>query len=484
MTLSPADKTWLQFHGITAIEAERQLKLLTQGVTPPVLERAASLGNGIARLSPIDREHWIHQNLTHDHQIGFFVPASGAASRMFAELRELAVDSERLSKNAAARTFLMSHLVTRCLGRAGIIPRSLTERARALLEPAPQGLGWTCLPKAFLPFHLQGDTIRTALEEQISESCDILWRESRGTLHFTIDDTHLDEAAELCQQSGASAKAAEHHLELMFSAQASSTGTLCLCHGEIARDPDNHPRLRAGGHGSLLGNLGQTPGEVVLIKNIDNIQPGWRRGLTVPWRLALANIALKLRLLGNALLLCAPHSKQETVCTKELSQLLVRLGRPEPEDAAHLRDLVNRPLRVAGMVRNSGAPGGGPFWVAGHGLQIVEQSEIADTPEQQGILHQSTHFNPVDMACCMRRPDGTLYDLSAFANPSRAFISEKTDSDGQKLLALERPGLWNGSMDGWLTILVEIPSETFLPAKTIFDLSHPWRQPPEGNEEF
>jgi hypothetical protein len=482
MPISSADEAWLARYGIPTTEARRQVRLLQSGTPSLRLSRAARIGDGIVRLTLLERDHWVHQ-ARGSASLGFFVPASGAASRMFAKLRELAVAPAALASNPQVRALLNCAVVRHSLDAAGLASSVVAEEVQALLAAPPKGLGWLDLPKAFLPFHVDNrNGVHTAFEDQIHEICDTLGTHRRGSLHITLNAEQLQERLQL--QAIVKRIACEHEcfLELEISAQDPATDTLALCSdGDLARDVLGHPKLRAGGHGSLLENLSATPGDAVLIKNIDNIQPRWRQGGVVPWRLALAGIALELRRQGDRLLSSHPRSLAESETTKTFSSLLTHLGRPTPGNIELLRDLAARPLRVAGMVRNDGAPGGGPFWVEGKGLQIVEQSEVSQDAEQRVILENATHFNPVEMACCMRRPDGSPHDLEAFRDPTRAFVSEKPDGNGESLRVLEHPGLWNGSMGGWLTVFVEIPPETFLPAKTIFDLSHPWRQPPEGN---
>ncbi|MEN9353975.1 MAG: hypothetical protein RL318_1300 [Fibrobacterota bacterium] len=481
MPFSPADQAWLSTRGISPEESLRQVTLLEQGTVAPVLERAASLHDGIAELAPAERDHWVKTGREAGRSIGFFVPASGAASRMFAGLKALQENPAKLEQDPAVKTLLATPAVHTSL-TAFNAPATATQSVTTLLTAPPEGLGWPSLPKAFLPFHMQDDQrTQTAIEAQMQESCTVLGPGSKGTLHCSLSPEHLAKEPELKKWIEAISRTNGCTLEFIATVQESSTDTLALAaDGEIARDKQGNPLLRAGGHGSLLANLARTPGEVILVKNIDNIQPHWRQEHVVPWRLALAGIALELRRRGDALLTSAPGSSQESEHAEAFATLLAKLGRKEKMDATSLRSLADRPLRAAGMVRNDGAPGGGPFWVAGKGLQIVEQSEVSPESSQQAILGSATHFNPVDMACCLNRPDGSRYDLETFRDPTRAFIAAKPDGKGGTLQVLEHPGLWNGSMGEWLTVFVEVPPDTFLPAKTVFDLSHPWRQSPEG----
>jgi len=478
MSLSPADETWLAGRGIAAGEARRQLELLTRGAVPPTLARAARLADGIAALPEEQRDRWARQFRSRTGEVGFFVPASGAASRMFAGLKSLLETPEALEQDAKVRALLECPAVAQSLEPSR--PADTASAVRTLLSPSPEGLDWPSLPKAFLPFHLDGaGKAQTAIEAQMQESCALLGPGGQGTLHCSLSPEHLGREARIREQASTFASAAGCKLGFMATEQDPSTDTLAVDgNGIVARDGQGNPLLRAGGHGSLLKNLARTPGEVVLVKNIDNIQPDWRKELVLPWRQALAGIALELRRLGDALLASAPGSSDEKEKAEAFASLLADLARPEPFDIAALRSLADRPVRACGMVRNDGAPGGGPFWVEDKGLQIVEQSEVSNDPAQQELLKGSTHFNPVEMACCLRRPDGSLHDLEAFRDPSRAFLACKPGPKGGTLTVLEHPGLWNGSMGKWLTVFVEIPPDTFLPAKTVFDLAHPWRQKP------
>lgn len=478
MSLSPADETWLAGRGIAAGEAKRQLELLTRGATPPRLTRAARLGDGIAPLSQAQRDRWSRQFRAHAGDVGFFVPASGAASRMFAGLKALLETPETLEQDAKVRALLACPAVAQSLEPSA--PADTTSAVRTLLSPRPEGLDWPGLPKAFLPFHLDASgKAQTAIEAQMQESCALLGPDGQGTLHCSLSPEHLERETRIREQAAAFAGAAGCRLGFMATEQDPSTDTLAVDgNGNIVRNGQGNPLLRAGGHGSLLKNLARTPGQVVLVKNIDNIQPHGRQELVLPWRQALAGIALELRRQGDALLASAPGSDEEKEKANGFASLLADLARPESLDIAALRALADRPVRACGMVKNDGAPGGGPFWVEGKGLQIVEQSEVSNDPAQQELLKDSTHFNPVEMACCLHRPDGSRHDLEAFRDPSRAFLACKPGPKGGTLTVLEHPGLWNGSMGKWLTVFVEIPPDTFLPAKTVFDLAHPWRQKP------
>jgi hypothetical protein len=240
--------------------------------------------------------------------------------------------------------------------------------------------------------------------------------------------------------------------------------------------------LRPGGHGALLGNLGKTKGDLVFVKNVDNIVPDRLKPERIEWNRALAGLLLELRKEAFERL---DALERGTSGSSKAAFVFVRdrLGLEAPTGAAELPwllDRLDRPMRVCGVVPNTGEPGGGPFWVrsaqGARTLQIVESAEVDASPEQRAIFGRSTHFNPVDLVCAMNDRRGRRYDLSKFVDPDAVFISKKS-FDGRELRALERPGLWNGGMSGWNTVFVEVPGSTFHPVKTVFDLLRPSHQP-------
>jgi hypothetical protein len=418
---SAADRASIAAHGLTEAEALRQLALLRDPPAPRRLVRAATAGDGIVRIP--EREHTellaLADEAARAGRLSKFVPASGAASRMFGFLLAGAPESpekRRFFESVDAFAF------------AGDLDR---------LASTPKGL---------LPFHRYPEGSRTPFEEHLFEAADTV-RDASGLcrVHFTVSPEHralfekkLSEARPRVE------RATGARFVVSFSEQAPSTDT-------IAGDPGGGPfrtasgalLFRPGGHGALLANLGDVAcegGDVVLVKNIDNVVPDARRGPTLLWK-------------------------------RLLSGLLVRIERSGPRD---------RPIRVCGVVRNEGEPGGGPFWVSGpaeESLQIVESAQVdPKDPSQAAIWKTASHFNPVDLACSLRDAAGRPHDLSGFVDENAVFISEKTH-EGKPLKALERPGLWNGAMAFWETVFVEVPKETFAPVKTVLDLLRPEHRP-------
>jgi hypothetical protein len=405
---SAADYSILASAGIKPESAEAQLHLLREGMHRPKLTRPCTVGDGITIPDPDEFEALgaAYQKACAEGRWVFFIPASGAATRM----------AESLSDPARILE-LRTH------------PRFADSALPELLKNPD---AWVTLPKALMPFHRYGDTFRTPVEEHIREAC-ALAPGAMARLHFTISPGHeplfLEEVGRvlgLLQRDGTVA-------EVTHSFQDPATQTLALDENdEPFRDTAGNLLLRPGGHGSLLRNLQSCGGEFVWIRNIDNIPVERNRAE------------------GRAL-------------RRAVGGMLMRAA-AEPE---------SRPTRVAGMVQNTGEPGGGPFWIEGRvgaEIRIIEAAEVdSSSPEQGEIFEAGTHFNPVDMACALRDPAGKRFRLEGFSDPSAGFVAEKTH-DGRTLRALEWPGLWNGAMAGWHTKCVEIPLSQFAPVKTVADL--------------
>jgi hypothetical protein len=420
--LSDADRAAIAAHGLTVEEVERQLALLARPPRAGRLVRPATAGDGIVRLEEKDHPELLAlaDAAARAGRLTKFVPASGAASRMFAFLLAEGPDSpEKKRFSESRKSFPFGD-------------ENVEQLARS--------------PKGLLAFHAYPDGARTAFEEHLHEAADTV-RDASGVcrVHFTVSREHRSafEAA-LANARPRVERATGARFAVTFSEQSPATDT-------IAGDPDGGPFrtasgalvFRPGGHGALVANLGALAREgadVVLVKNIDNVVPDTRRAPTILWK----------RLLTGMLVRAEKESRGE------------------------------RPLRVAGVVRNEGEPGGGPFWVEGPEgprLQIVESAQVdMGDPEQASVWASATHFNPVDLACSLRDAEGRPFDLARFVDERAVFVADKT-YEGKPLKALERPGLWNGAMALWDTVFVEVPKETFAPVKTALDLLRPEHRP-------
>ena len=500
--LTPIDLEQISRLGVPAEEVERQLRFFSSPPPTPGLERPCRLEDGIHRL---DRE--AHEALgaawmaaAEHNRLLRFVPASGAATRMFRDLLGQSDDAtekrDRFLGKLSSFAFyprLQEKTAQKGLDLEELIRSRAAETVlETLLEPT--GLGYLDTPKALLDFHSYAEGARTPFEEHMVEAARYLATPG-GTcrLHFTVTPRYMDSfASSLDRVKEPLERSLGVELEVSFSTQSDSTDT-------IAVDPANAPfRLedgsllfRPGGHGSLIRNLGALGGDIVFIKNVDNIAPERCHQTFATWKRLLAGHLVDLQ--GRAFHL---HRLLETspddpgVVDRALVLITTELAVVPPPSLASADhdsrrrwavDRLDRPMRVCGVVIQAGEPGGGPFWVrdtdGGLSGQIVESAQVdRSDPEQQGIWDSSTHFNPTDLVCALLDRHGRPFDLGRFVDPTTAFISQKT-YEGRPLKSLERPGLWNGSMAGWNTAFVEVPAETFTPVKTLFDLLRPVHQP-------
>lgn len=494
--LTPADLAQLASVGISPETAAEQLARLRTAPPPIHLVRPATVGDGIEQFTTT-RHSEIAELIDRGDaaasagRVLKFVPASGAATRMFKDLIS-ALQGPRLPSDTPAAREFFSRLdefpfAGELRQRTGL-DRSPANDAeeRALLRALLVDMELAALPKALVPFH-RSDRVRTAFEEQLLEGTRYT-RDAHGVsrLHFTVPDearqrfeTTLDKLRPLVEAQRRGAR-----LSVAFSTQSPSTDTLALDEtGAPFRNADGSLLLRPSGHGALLGNLQECGGDIVVVKNIDNILPDETSGEVVRWkRLLIGHLARLQAEVFSHLIAITTSSPSREALEAARQYAAARFARRLPPDAGRdqIVNALHRPLRVCGVVRNEGEPGGAPFWVRhadGHeSLQIVEPAQVnLDDPEQARIFRGATHFNPVDLICGLRGYNGVAFDLAPFVDPDTAFVTVKT-ADGRRLTALERPGLWNGSMAGWNTTCVEVPGATFAPVKTVFDLLRPQHQ--------
>ena len=352
-----------------------------------------------------------------------------------------------------------------------------------------EGLDYGNKPKGLLKFHKYGPAERrTAFEEHVLEAARYCPdKDGNLRLHLTVSPDHLDgfqtEAARVIAQLE---NKSEVNIDLSFSFQKSETDTLAVnLQNEPFRKADGTLLFRPGGHGALIQNLDALDSEILFISNIDNVAPDRLKEKRILYKEILGGVMLEVRsrLFYYLKLLTGNERVEKTKLDSMVSYLHERLGLAIPDglnewDASDLElwltATMNRPIRVCGMVKNEGEPGGGPFYVKSESgeisLQIVESSQIdLDHPGKAALVKQSTHFNPVDLVCSIRDFTGSKFKLGEFVDHNTGFISEKS-MEGKTLKALELPGLWNGAMANWLTLFVEVPVETFTPVKTVFDL--------------
>jgi len=511
--LSQNDHLVLKQHGLSISQIEAQLQQLRQGISPLHLIRPCRVGDGIIQLSP---QHFAeyHRQFRHAQATGRvskFIPASGAATRMFKDLLQYLEKDEFSqttelndcpSSEAIDQTWKQFHHfpfiddLQQYFKTAGIDFQNLlnTKKMRQVFQTLLHvpGLGYAHLPKALLPFHQYPEGFRTSLEEHVREA--MLYGRKASTpirIHLTVSAQFEKQVKAFVDTIQRQQAQGGLECELTVSIQKSSTDTIALdSQDQPFRNDEGLLVFRPGGHGALLENLNEYQGDIVFISNIDNVVPDHLKDLIVEWRMALGGFLLKLQE-GIFYHLQQLELAQPTVVEKAEAFIQQHLHQQFPssydqldipEKVLWLKRFLHRPVRVCGVVSNTGDPGGGPFWVqhadGSQSRQIVEQSQgDPESESQQQLFASATHFNPVDMVCGVRDYQGHPFNLLTFSDPATSFISHKA-YQGRALKALEWPGLWNGGMADWITLFVEIPRATFNPVKTFLDWLHPNHQPP------
>uniref|UniRef100_UPI003FEE308B DUF4301 family protein n=1 Tax=Alistipes putredinis TaxID=28117 RepID=UPI003FEE308B len=405
-----------------------------------------------------------------------FVPASGAATRMFKDLFEFVREGRR---TAVVGELLANRRRFAFWPELRTIIGDDADELRTVENIVAEGLRYGETPKGLVSFHRYGDEVRKAVEEHLVEGAQYAAAGGEVKIHFTVSPEHLTRFEALLAEKipGYESRSGVKY-RISFSVQDPSTDTLAVnpdC--TPFRRADGRLLFRPAGHGALIGNLGKIDADIVFVKNIDNVTTDARRSDTVLYKKALAGVLLALqeRIFEYLMALEVPGAELEPIAAFIENELCVKL--PKDYGTALLRQVLDRPIRVCGMVRNEGEPGGGPFWVAGadglETLQIAESNQIA--PEKRELMRSATHFNPVDLVCSFRTSKGGRFDLREFVDPATGFISRKSDG-GRELLAQELPGLWNGAMARWNTVFVEVPITTFSPVKVVTDLLRPEHQ--------
>ncbi len=431
-----------------------------------------------------------------------FVPASGAASRMFKDWQRLYQQGFESSEYAAEflkdlNKFAFYDDLKEIMASEGEDIECCIHDARCLdilkFILTPKGLNYAWLPKALIKFHAYPENNRTPLEEHLVEATYYV-RDAGNVcrIHFTVSEEHESQFGNvLSRLRGDYENLFGVKYEINVTKQHRSTDTIAVdVENQPLRDRSGEIMFWPGGHGALLQNLNAIDGDIIFVKNIDNIVPDHLKVATVHHKKILGGYLVKLQneTFRNLKLLSRKKMEEEVLASiirfcQEKLFISIPGGFWNGSMSAkreHLFGMLNRPIRVCGMVRNEGEPGGGPFWVEENGnpsLQIVERNELdVGSREQNDIWESSTHFNPVDLVCGVRNYKGEKFDLNAYANPDAVFISKKPYEDGE-LKVLELPGLWNGSMAFWNTVFVEVPLETFNPVKTVDDLLRKTHQP-------
>jgi hypothetical protein len=504
--LTKEDLKLLQSKGIETRAIDLQIDNFKRGFPFIKLIKPATIKDGIRAFGPKDIQRLANYYLSNykGYEVLKFVPASGAASRMFKNLFEFSAfgseqeQNEVLKKEISVQSFInrlhdfafYPELVEKLAKDGHSIDQLLTEHDyRTIINYllSETGLNYANLPKGLLYFHRYPDASRMAIEEHLVEGANYCTdKQGRVAIHFTISPEHADRFIdEINRVKERYQKFFDVTYEITFSIQKSSTDTIAVdMQNRPFRDADGNLLFRPAGHGALIENLNDRQSEIIFIKNIDNIVPDRLKEDTYLYKRILGGCLIEIQEIIFEYL----ETLEKGSLNDEDLKAILKFAKKElsivpPSDFNSLTliekidymfNKLNRPLRICGMVKNVGEPGGGPFWVLNsegeHSLQIVESSQIdLNDNGQKEIFGQATHFNPVDLVCGVRDYKGHNFDLRNYVDASTGFISIKS-KDGRSLKAQELPGLWNGAMSDWNTVFVEVPIGTFNPVKTINDL--------------
>lgn len=508
---NPSDQQLFQRKGITEAQAESQIETFKRGFPYLNITKPATVGDGIIRLDNEEVDELIDLYQSFEGSRLKFVPASGAATRMFKVLFEFRESYARKGMECfddksfnSAHTFFENikkfpfySALHNELWSVGynfdelIDSKDYVPIVDTLLNP--DGLNYGNLPKGLLLFHRYGDIARTSLEEHLVEGAQyIKGRQAGMAMHLTVSPEHEAEFSALLDRVKLYYEG--HYditLNITYSQQKACTDTIAVnIDNTPFREADGSLLFRPGGHGALIENLNDLDADIIFIKNIDNVAPDRLKPQTVRYKKALAGLLISYqRLIFGYIQRITENDYNADFLAQVLDFVTDELCLIPPSYTKSLTDVgladylmsvLNRPLRVCGMVKNEGEPGGGPFWAKNPdgsiSLQIVESSQVdLNSPDVKGIFSKSTHFNPVDLVCATKDWQGNSFNLLNYTDPATGFISTKS-KDGKQLKALELPGLWNGAMSSWNTIFVEVPLVTFSPVKTVNDLLRPEHQ--------
>ena len=507
--LSPKDLEQLDSKGISKEKVANQIQTFKEGIPFVQLSQAAVVGNGILRFSEkeqLDLLQYFEDNRK-ELELLKFVPASGAASRMFKAMfnfldsydpskeklseyieRTGDTDAKKFTENLSDFPFydlIMSRIKDKATNK--------DEEAYLFVKEmlSEESLNYGFYPKGLLPFHKYEMGTATPFEEHLKEAALYAKTKGKANLHFTVSEQH-DEmfAKEEALVSPKVSKKTDTNFEVSYSNQKPSTDTIAVdMENQPFKNSDGSILFRPGGHGALIENLNDQDADIIFIKNIDNVVIDKNLETVSNSKKMLAGVLKKVqdKAFAYAKLLEGDVSIEKADEIKSFLEKDLNVRMPKnyddlsvDEQKALIKDRINRPIRICGMVKNEGEPGGGPFWIkdaeGNISLQIIESAQIdMDDKEQAAILQNATHFNPVDLVCGVRNHNGEKFNLLDYVDPKQGFITGKT-KEGKELKALELPGLWNGAMAFWNTIFVEVPLVTFNPVKTVNDLLKPSHQ--------
>ncbi len=485
--------------GIEEDQINAQLKNFNEGFLYANLARPATVGDGIIKASDKDIDNWtkLYDEYAPGSRIAKFVPASGAATRMFVVLYEFLEkninksDIDNIIDNISK--FAFSERINSILSKEGKNIQKADQKEIIQKIINKDGLNYRNTPKGLVLFHKYNEEVRTAVEEHVVEGLLYALSKEGLQLHFTIS-SEFESAFKLEFERLISKYEKLHSvkIDITYSFQKKHTDTIAVdLNNELLIGNEGLIIFRPGGHGALLENLNDIDADMIFIKNIDNVVPDHLKILTVRYKKSLAGLLVQIKEQVKEILNYLEwHDSYNEKKRQEIAEFMyqyLRIKVPEGLDntiyAGYIKAKIDKPIRICGMVKNSGEPGGGPFWVINRkgeqNLQIIESSQVDPANlNQQEILKNATHFNPVDLVCYIKDYTGHNFNLLKYRDSFSGFITEKSVG-GKKIKAQELPGLWNGSMAHWITIFVEVPLSTFSPVKTIVDLLRKEHQPEE-----
>lgn len=498
MEFSKKDLEQIQGHNLSLAQIEKQLENFKKGFPFVNLEKPAVIGDGILQIEESNAIDYVNafEDYAANASIVKFVPASGAATRMFKDLYDFKSSFDS-SKNSLEDFPAVKEVIDNIKQFAfyeSLLPLGIENALKEndylkvvelILEDS--GLSYGQSPKATIVFHKYDDEVRTSFEEHLVEAAKYCLNDKKEVrLHFTISGNHQEKFSELLKK--VKAKYEERFActyEIEFSEQKSSTDTVAVyLDNSLVRDNEGNIVFRPAGHGALIENLNEINADIVFIKNIDNVIHDKYKDITYKYKKVLAGILVSVKKKIDSYLNILSKQNFEKSLFEEIKGFCKNNLFLELKDLSSFKDVedyrdyllsvLNKPIRVCGMVKNEGQPGGGPFWIRRENgelsLQIVESAQVDMRDEnQKEIFNNSTHFNPVDLVCSVKNFKGEKFELTDFVDYNTGFITEKSQQ-AHKIKVQELPGLWNGSMANWISIFVQVPLETFTPVKTINNL--------------
>jgi len=511
--LTDSDILQIKEHGLDTLLVHQYIDSFEKGVDHADIDRPCTLDDGIAGLDESESAAYadVFEKERKTREIIQFIPASGSGSRMFRALFKVYSGTHSIKKEDIARLSgqkggeyreLLCFMEN--LSRFAFFPQLCEKMKKSGLDPEAElaagdyshfisyllfekGLGYRNFPKGLIQFHGYPEGPRTPVEEHLVEASGYaVGNDGICHLHFTVSPSHRKRFESFCNKvKERYEKACNMSFDVSFSVQSPSTDTIAVdMENRPFRDRNGRLVFRPGGHGSLIGNLNALKGDVVFIGNVDNVATDRHKSKRIFWKRVLAGYLFTIeKRIYNYLARLENTSADDEEINRALARAREELcvevppavfSLPAPKKREYLIGLLNRPIRVCGMVKRTGEPGGGPFWVrhkdGSRSIQIVETAQIdMKNPDQRAMLQGLTHFNPVNIVASIRDRHGRPFDLSKFIDQDAFFITEKS-ADGRDIKVIEHPGLWNGSMAFWNTFFVEIPVETFSPVKTVNDL--------------